>query len=359
METDRVAEEMNDGRWMRRAVALARRGWGRTSPNPLVGAVVVQDGNEVGAGWHARAGGPHAEVEALAAAGTAATGATLYVTLEPCSTQGRTPPCTDALIDAGLRRVVVGTHDPNPAHAGRGISLLQAAGLTVDVGVESNRCAVLNEAFFCWIRERRPYVLLKLALTADGRIATRAGDSQWITGPAARRHVQRLRQWADAVLVGAETVRRDNPQLLVRQPQRWRPQPLRLVASRSGDLGDAQLLHDGAAESRVINCPDAAAWQAQLQALGADGVTALLVEGGGELAAELLGAGLVDKVALFTAPMLMGGRDSRPAIGGRGPAFLHECPRLQSPAWRRVGDDMLLTGYLTDTHQPRATPDAW
>ena len=343
---------MDDRGWMRHALKLAARAWGRTSPNPLVGAVVVREGELVGAGYHHRAGEPHAEVNALAAAGAAARGATLYVTLEPCSTHGRTPPCTAAVLAAGVCRVVVASRDPNPKHQGRGIELLRAAGLTVDVGVEAAAAAALNEAFCCWVRERRPYVLLKLAMTADGKIATPAGESQWITGPAARRRVQRLRQWADAVMVGGETARRDDPSLLVRTPRDWPRQPLRLIASRSGRLPPTlKVLTDGRAPTRVVHADTPADWLALLRQLGAENITALLVEGGGDLAAELLAAGVVDQLALFIAPVLLGGRRSRPVLGGADPASLAAAHRLHDTRVTRCGPDFLLTGYLTDVHR--------
>jgi diaminohydroxyphosphoribosylaminopyrimidine deaminase/5-amino-6-(5-phosphoribosylamino)uracil reductase len=338
-----------DDRYMRKAVSQARRAWGRTSPNPLVGAIVLDAaGQQVGAGYHHLAGQAHAEVNALADAGETARGGTIYVTLEPCSTSGRTAPCCDAILAAGLKRVVIGDLDPNPKHAGRAVALLENAGIAVVHGVESARCGLLNEAFYCWIRHRRPYVILKMAMTADGKIATASGQSQWITGPGSRALVQRFRQWADAILVGGETVRRDNPQLLVRSPQKWPCQPLRLIASRSGDLGDAQVLSDGRAETRVLSVED---WPKLLAELGAESITALLVEGGGELAAEMLRAGVVDKVAFFIAPRILGGRGSRSVVGGDSPASLAETLDLRSPQMQRSGDDFLLTGYLSDVHR--------
>jgi diaminohydroxyphosphoribosylaminopyrimidine deaminase/5-amino-6-(5-phosphoribosylamino)uracil reductase len=338
-----------DDRFMRKAVSLALRAWGRTSPNPLVGAVVLDaEGQQVGAGYHRKAGTEHAEVHALADAGEAARGGSIYVTLEPCSTAGRTPPCCEAILAAGLRRVIIGNLDPNPKHAGRAVKLLEDAGLEVIHGVEPDRCALLNESFYCWIRHRRPYVVLKMAMTADGKIATASGQSQWITGPGSRSLVQRFRQWSDAIMVGGETVRRDNPQLLVRSPQKWPCQPLRLVASRRGELGDAELLSDGRSEARIVNPTD---WPRFLADLGAEGITALLVEGGGELAASMLQANVVDKVAFFIAPRILGGRDSRPVVGGDSPASLADALDLRSPQMQRSGDDFLLTGYLSDVHR--------
>ena len=337
---------------MRRALRLAARAWGRTSPNPLVGAVLVRGNRKIAEGWHRAAGGPHAEVYALQAAAGKTRGADLYLTLEPCSTAGRTPPCTQAIIRAGVQRVVLGSLDPNPEHCGRGVDLLREAGIEVALEVERRRCEELNEAFNCWIRHHRPYVLLKLAMTLDGRIATSAGESRWVSGERSRARTQKLRQWADAILVGAETVRRDNPQLLVRRPRNWPKQPLRLVASRSGNLGkNPQLLSDGRAETRILDCPEAAAWHAELRRLGREGIAALLVEGGGELAGELLRHGLIDKVAFFMAPKLLGGRASRPAIGGDSPAALAEAHQLKHVRITRSGEDYLITGYLTDVHR--------
>ena len=334
---------------MRKAVSLARKAWGRTTPNPLVGAVVRDaDGELVGQGYHRQAGGPHAEVNALKDAGDAARGGSIYVTLEPCSTTGRTPPCCEAILASGVQRVIIGNLDPNPAHSGRAVDLLREAGIEVAHGIETRRCALLNEAFYCWIRHQRPYVWLKMAMTLDGKIATAGGESQWITGARSRKYVQEIRQWADAILVGGETVRQDNPQLLVRSPQNWPRQPLRLVASRSTDLGDAQVLSDGRAETRVQAIDD---WPAFLSALGAEGITALMVEGGGELAATMLQANVVDKVAFFIAPRILGGRDSRPVIGGANPMSLSETLDLRDSKMQRSGDDFLLTGYLSDVHR--------
>jgi len=338
-----------DAAWMRRALALARRAWGRTSPNPLVGAVVVRDGALAGAGWHRRAGTPHAEVHALAAAGAAARGATLYVTLEPCCTTGRTPPCTETILRAGIRRVVVGCADPNPQHAGRGLEQLRAAGIEVVCGVEETACRRLNEAFFHWITTGRPFVLLKMAMTLDGRIATAGGESQWITGPPARARVQRLRQGADAILVGGETVRRDDPALMVRTPQRWWRQPRKLVWTRRPPESYPAALKiwaDPANPPEFAHPATAAEWDALLRNLGGRGVTALLVEGGGELAGALLRAGAVNRVEFHVASKLLGGRGSRPVVGGPDPAYLTEALPLRELETRRLGEDVLITGLL-------------
>jgi len=329
-------------RLMRRAVRLAERAWGMTSPNPLVGALLWRDGGVIGEGWHRRAGLPHAEIEALRDAGGDAAGATLFVTLEPCSTTGRTGPCTEALIAAGIRRVVIGSLDPNPLHAGRGVEILRAAGIEVVSGVEEPRCRALNRAFFRWITCRRPFVLLKMAQTLDGRIATRGGVSKWITGPAARRRVQKLRQWCDAIMVSAETVRLDHPRLDVREPADWERQPLIVVARRN--TPEAEIRAAFPPEREVLcatfDTPDD--WRKLLETLGARGVTALLIEGGGELAARALAARAVDRVEFHLAPKLLGGRGSRGSVGGPDPLSLDEAFRLGRLECRRCGGDLVV-----------------
>ncbi|HMO63816.1 MAG TPA: bifunctional diaminohydroxyphosphoribosylaminopyrimidine deaminase/5-amino-6-(5-phosphoribosylamino)uracil reductase RibD, partial [Verrucomicrobiota bacterium] len=321
---------------MRRALALARKGVGRTSPNPAVGAVIVRAGRVLGEGWHRQAGRPHAEIEALrdaARCGHEVCGATIYVTLEPCCTHGRTPPCTDALLAAGLHRVVVAATDPNPAHAGRGLELLRAAGLAVETGLLTDEAARLNEAFNHWIVRRTPFVVLKAAMTLDGRIATSAGESKWITGPAARTVAMRLRAAADAVLVGLNTVLTDDPSLTVRS-RSGRPasrQPRRLVLdTRARTPLAAKLVTDAfaARTTMVVGCNApvrrVAALRRQvdvlvaperggrvdlrrlMRELGRQQVTRLLVEGGGEVHGALVDAGLVHRVAFFYAPKVLG-----------------------------------------------------
>ena len=344
--------QVRDTQWMRQALRLARRGWGRTSPNPMVGAVVVRDGRAAGTGYHRRAGLPHAEINALDAAASAAHGATLYVTLEPCSTAGRTPPCTDAIVRAGVSRVVVGCLDANPRHAGRGLDILRSRGLSVSSGVLADQCRELNEAFFAWIRHGRPFVLLKMAMTIDGKIATAAGESRWITGEKARARVQRLRQWADAIMVGAETVRLDDPSLTVRAPRNWACQPRKLIWTRDpGHLPPtSKIWADPEHPPEFVEAGSRSEWDSVLSALGSANVTALLVEGGGELAASCLHAGVVDKVEFFVAPKILGGRASRPVVGGAAPESLAEALPLRDVRTRRVGEDILVTGYLSDVY---------
>ena len=335
-----------DSAFMRLALEQAKLAWGLTAPNPMVGAVVVRDGQVVGKGYHHGAGQPHSEPNALRDAGEAASGATLYVTLEPCCTFGRTPPCTEAIKAAGIRRVVIGCLDPNPKHAGRGVGILREAGIMVDTGACEDECLALNRGFFTWITEKRPYVLLKMAMTLDGKIATASGDSKWVTGPEARAEVQRMRRWADAIMVGGETVRQDNPSLLVRSPENWPKQPQRLVWTSRDIPEDSAMLHDGGPFPRRVKPVTAQEWRALLAELAEDDVMVLMLEGGGELAAAALQAGIVDEVAFFVAPKLLCGRGSRPVVGGRDPLALGEALELADMAVTMTGKDMLVTGRI-------------
>ncbi|MDD4098035.1 MAG: bifunctional diaminohydroxyphosphoribosylaminopyrimidine deaminase/5-amino-6-(5-phosphoribosylamino)uracil reductase RibD [Lentisphaeria bacterium] len=338
---------------MQLAFRQALRGWGRCSPNPLVGAVVTDDrGRIVGRGYHHQAGCPHAEPLALDQAGAAARGGVLYVTLEPCSTWGRTPPCTERAIAAGVRRVVIGCLDANPAHRGAAVAILSEAGIEVTTGVLEQACTRLNEAFFWWIKYRRPFVLLKMAMTLDGRIATSGGQSQWITGPPARRFVQRLRRWADAVMAGGDTVRLDNAALTVRTPAGWPRQPLRIVwTSRPEFPAEARILCADPARPPMFAKPSTTPqWLEFLRGLGERGVTALLLEGGGELAAAALQAGMVNQIAFFVAPKILGGRDSRAVVGGASPASLAEAIDISGRQFRSIGQDLLITGYCSNVY---------
>ncbi len=351
---------------MRSALALARRGLGNTWPNPSVGCVVVQDGRVVGRAVTAPGGRPHAEPAALAMAGGAARGATVYVTLEPCCHHGRTPPCTDALIAAGVARVVIAAHDPDPRVNGQGVARLRAAGIAVDEGVLADAAGEILAGFHQRVTTGRPLVTLKLASTLDGRIATRGGESRWITGPAARRAAHALRGRHDAVLVGVGTVMADDPDLTCRLPG-FRPTPIvrvvadshlrtpltaRLVASaretptwmliRHGT--DAARRHAFAALGiRLIEVAGAEAGvdlQAGLMALGTAGITRLLVEGGAQVAAALLRSGLVDRIAWFHAPAVMGG-DAWPAVQAFGIDRLDAMPRFARQHATQLGEDML------------------
>lgn len=329
--------------FMREALREAELGAGFTSPNPAVGAVVVRDGRIVGRGHHKRCGGPHAEIEAFMSlpSESDAAGADLYVTLEPCSTAGRTPPCCDAIVRHGVRRVVVGCLDPNPKHAGRGIEILRAAGIEVKTGVLEEECRVHHEAFFKWITSGRPFVLLKMAETLDGKIAAANGDSKWITSETARERVARLRLLSDAVLAGAETFRTDSPRFTARTPDgEVLKTPRRFIATHHPEI------LSGAGEGWEAVALDAPEdWREFLARLGRENATMLLIEGGGELAASAIRARAVDKIEFHVAPKLLGGRGSRPALGGPDPASLSEAVTLDRLRVSPLGRDLRIEAY--------------
>ncbi len=356
----------DDVPWMRRALELARRGFPGASPNPMVGAVVLDAaGRLAGEGWHAVFGGPHAEVEALRAAGARARGGTLYVTLEPCAHQGKTPPCTEAIVAAGVRRVVVGMRDPNPEAAG-GVERLEAAGVEVAVGVEARAARELNRRWLVWAERRRPWVTLKVAMSLDGKIATRSGDSRWITGEAARRAGLELREEHDAILVGVGTVLADDPRLTRRLGRNPSPRHFRCVLdSRLRTPPDAALLAEAAGEVVLLHTPDAAAGRrrrleaagarlvevpagpdgrvelaAALEALAALPVATLLVEGGAEVHGAFVDGAFVDEVVVYVAPRLLGGREAPSAVGGDGVTRLTDAVRLAIRSVRRLGGDL-------------------
>jgi diaminohydroxyphosphoribosylaminopyrimidine deaminase/5-amino-6-(5-phosphoribosylamino)uracil reductase len=379
---------VSDRDYMRLALALARRGYGTTSPNPMVGAVLVKHGRIMGRGWHHRAGEPHAEIEALENAGNdAATGSTLYVTLEPCCTHGRTPPCTDAIIAAGIKRVVVGATDPNPRHSGKAFGLLSRAGVGVIHGVLAEDCARLNEAFNHWIVHRMPFVTVKAAMTLDGKIANASGESKWITGEQARAHGMKLRQGADAILVGINTILADDPALTVRfRLKRGKPLKRIVLDSFARTPLSAKVVSDkhaalttivvgkAAADKRVkalaerVNVLVAPFDRASskgsqvpragprtntlgatlnlswvLKKLGAEEITTLLVEGGGEVNGSFLMQRLAQRIAFFYAPKVLGGRDARKAVAGDGAKSRDEIIQLDDLKWRRLGEDWLLS----------------
>lgn len=343
---------------MRRALALAVRGWGWTAPNPMVGAVIVRDGAVVGEGWHAEFGGPHAEAVALAAAGERARGADVYVTLEPCNHHGKTPPCVDALIAAGVRRVVIATEDPNPVAAG-GIARLRAAGITVETGAEGEAAREVNAPFlFAHGGAGRPFVTLKLALSLDGAIAAGTGQQQWLTGERARKYVHRLRANADAIAVGIGTALADDPKLTVRAGRRPRVAPLRCVFDPSARLPTTSQLARTARRvpTRILAQHPSDEARTALERLGvevraapgilehlaglrSDGVRHLFVEGGAGIAGALLSAGLVDRLVIFTAPVLLGA-GALPAFGTVRPPSPH-LGRWTVLEHRAFGDDTM------------------
>lgn len=360
----------NDRQMMQRCLELARRALGRTSPNPLVGAVIVKDGEIVGEGFHPRAGEPHAEVFALRAAGVSARGATIYVSLEPCNHYGRTPPCSEALIDAGVAKVVVGMVDPNPLVAGGGIDRLRRAGIEVLVGVEEAACHQLNEAFVHRILYKRPMGILKYAMTLDGKIATSFGHSAWVTSQEARSEVHQLRSSCDAVIVGGNTVRQDNPHLTSHQPGGHNP--LRVVMSRRLNLPEnARLWQTAEAPTLVLTEVGANPnFQDLLRKLGVEvvelplltpdqamtylykrGFCSVLWECGGTLAASAIAQGAVQKVLAFIAPKIIGGSNAPTPVGDLGFATMTEALSLERVRWRVIGVDCLVEGYLRQKSQ--------
>ena len=371
---ERVRDFMNSSHiaYMQRALELARKGQGRTRPNPPVGAVIVRGGRIVGEGFHPRAGEPHAEIFALRAAGDSARGADLYVTLEPCSHTGRTGPCVEAVITAGLRRVFVGVQDPNPLIAGRGIERLKAAGIQVESGVLEADCRWLIAAFAKHVRTGLPLVTLKAAVTLDGRMATSTGDSRWITGPASREHVHRLRDRIDVIMVGIGTVIQDDPLLTTRLPEGGGRNPLRVVVDSFLRIPDhARVLEvEPGAATLVATTKDAPAEKiarlagrgvrvevlpragtgvdlpALLRFLGDEGMQSVLLEGGRNLNSTALAENLIDRAMIYLAPKLLGGDDGPGIFAGPGPGRLADATSLHDVRVSRFEDDLLVEGNL-------------
>lgn len=367
---------MDDERFMGLALTLAEKGRGFTSPNPMVGAVVVKDGEVVGEGWHRACGTPHAEVNAIDDAGTAARGADIYVTLEPCNHTGKTPPCTRKILSAGIKRVVVATADPNPGVAGGGNAFLRSKGIDVVVGVCEKEAQVLVEDFVKFIKTGRPFVIVKCASTLDGRIATRTGDSKWVTGPSARGFVHRLRHAVDGIMVGVDTVKMDDPSLTTRIDAgvHGRPakDPRRIVLDTRLSIDpSAKLLSIESQSGAIIVCgPDSdrkrrAAIEATgalvlesplkegridmeqlMDGLGGLGITSLLIEGGGSVIASALSAKIVDKILFFYAPKILGGDDGVPVTRGEGPALMRDAVGVSDMKVRTFGDDIMVEGYI-------------
>jgi diaminohydroxyphosphoribosylaminopyrimidine deaminase/5-amino-6-(5-phosphoribosylamino)uracil reductase len=356
-----------DKRYMRMALGLARKGAGRTSPNPMVGALLVRGRRIVATGFHQRAGGAHAEIVALKRAGARAKGATLYINLEPCNHFGRTPPCADAVIRAGVKRVVVGLADPNPLVSGSGIRKLRRTGIQVEVGLLREECLRLNEAFCKYITRRLPFVILKLAASLDGKIATSTGDSRWITGEPARRYVHSLRNQVDAVLVGAGTVIADDPQLTCRISSGRNPLRV-IVDGRFRIPTTARLLREPGKtivvtgprallrKVRAIERRGAEVWRFPLsdgavpfapllRELGKREIVSVMIEGGATTAGRALAEKVVDKVCFFYAPKIIGG-DGMAMIAPFGVRKMSHSRRINRIEVARVGKDFLVTGYL-------------
>jgi diaminohydroxyphosphoribosylaminopyrimidine deaminase / 5-amino-6-(5-phosphoribosylamino)uracil reductase len=363
---------MEDEKYMLLALDLARKGSGFTSPNPMVGAVVVKGDRIIGKGYHAAAGQPHAEVNAIEDAGLEAREGTLYVTLEPCNHTGRTPPCTEKILTTGIRRVVVAMRDPNPDVKGGGLAFLAENGIEVTSGVCEDSAARLNEVFIKYARTRRPFVTIKCAATLDGRIATRTGDARWVSGAASREEVHRLRHASDAIMVGVNTVKSDDPSLTTRINGFHGKDPQRYILDTHLSISeDARVLKGDAATGTIIVTGPVVPEEKKrrlekkgvrilssslkegridldrlMAAIGATEVTSLLVEGGGRVIASSFRDGIVDKVIFFFAPKILGGDDGVPICRGPGPELMEDCQLIKRMQVHRIGEDVMIEGYV-------------
>lgn len=361
---------MHDSFFMTRAITLATRARGMTSPNPMVGAVIVKNGKIISEGYHRKPGTPHAEALAITAAGGAANASTLYVSLEPCChTDKRTPPCTRAIINSGIKRVVMAMRDPNPKVSGKGLRELERAGIEVVTGILEEKAKKMNESYIKYITTGKPFVILKVAMTLDGKIATGAGQSKWITGEKSRMMVHRLRSSVDAVMTAIGTVKADDPQLTarirnVRNPRRVLidpslevspdakilrvPQEMIIVTKHTIDPVRNKKLNNFIIKGcYILLYKQKLELNWLLERLGEVGITSLMIEGGSSLNAHALEEGIVDKVMFFIASKIMGGTASYPAVGGKTLRELDEAYRLKDTAVRRVGEDLLVEGYLS------------
>jgi diaminohydroxyphosphoribosylaminopyrimidine deaminase/5-amino-6-(5-phosphoribosylamino)uracil reductase len=353
------------------ALELALRGQGYTSPNPMVGAIVVKDGEIVGKGWHRVYGKAHAEVNAIDDAGELAKDADLYVTLEPCNHHGKTPPCTEKILASGIRRVFVAMKDPNPDVKGGGNDYLRSQGIQVISGISETGAEKLNEAFIKYTLSKRPFVILKCAATLDGRIATRTGDSKWVSGELSRKFVHRLRHATDAIMVGIGTIGSDNPMLTTRLEDQAGKDPIRIILDTHLTISeDATVLNlDSQAKTIVVCGPDISpdkkriieqkgamvmlmpldngrvSLDALMLKLGEMRITSLLIEGGAQVIASALNAGIVDKVMFCYAPKILGGDDGVPICRGKGAELMSDCIRLRDIEVRRFEDDVMIVGY--------------
>lgn len=352
-------------RYMRRALELAEQGRGRTSPNPMVGCVVVRDGKVIGEGWHRKAGEPHAEINAIADAGCDIAGATLYVTLEPCCHQGRTPPCLDTLLKHKPARVVVAMHDPNPKVSGESIFRLRDAGIEVEVGVLEAEARKQNEAFVKFITSKMPFVIAKCGMSLDGKIATRTGDSRWVTSEESRRMVHQLRNEVDAILVGSRTVMTDDPSLTTRLEEGKIKDPIRILLDADDYLdANARVFHQESDAPTWVVAPESRDFGGVAEVIkirrtkrGLDmielmhelarrEVMTVLIEGGGTTHATAFNAGVVDKVMFFVAPKIVGGREAVTAVEGEGVERMSDAILLERMTARPVGEDLLIEAYV-------------
>lgn len=366
---------IEDQKYMKMALRLARKGVGWVNPNPMVGAVLVKNGMVIGKGYHEYFGGPHAEVNAINSAEEPVDGSTLFVTLEPCSHHGKTPPCAELIVRKGIRRVVVGLIDPNPLIQGKGIQYLTNHGVMVESGLLENEVSKLNEVFIKFIRERKPFVLFKTAMTLDGKIATVSGDSRWISGPESRLFVQGLRQQYAAIMVGIGTVLKDNPRLDARRNRKISRDPLKLIVDSHARIPlDANVLvqqpqltmivttqeasqaklqqiqHTGA---QVLICPaknNQVDLQYMMLALGAMEIDSVLLEGGSTLGFSAFRDGIIDKVLLFMAPKIAGGRKAPTAVGGEGIQKIRDAITVEHLRVKKISNDFLVEGYVHRDH---------
>ncbi|MCI9491471.1 bifunctional diaminohydroxyphosphoribosylaminopyrimidine deaminase/5-amino-6-(5-phosphoribosylamino)uracil reductase RibD [Lachnospiraceae bacterium 48-42] len=368
---------MTDQDYMLRAIELAKRGMGWTNPNPMVGAVIVRDGRIIGEGYHTRCGEPHAEREAIAHLTEPASGATLYVTLEPCCHHGKTPPCTEAILEQGITRVVIGSRDPNPRVSGKGVRQLREGGIQVEDDFMKEECDRINPVFFHYITERQPYVVLKYAMTADGKIATKTGASRWITGEPARRRVQMLRHTYMGIMAGSGTVLLDDPLLNVRTE--GMKSPVRIICDSTLRLPlDSQICRTAGEYPTIVACADASEEKKKelkackikvielpdadgrvdlrrlMQYLGGQGIDSILLEGGGRLAESALRTGIVQEIKAFIAPKIFGGAEAKTPVEGQGVDDPDSAYMLKLQKMSMTGEDILLE-YKVQNSSPRHT----
>ncbi|MCD6318849.1 bifunctional diaminohydroxyphosphoribosylaminopyrimidine deaminase/5-amino-6-(5-phosphoribosylamino)uracil reductase RibD [Candidatus Aerophobetes bacterium] len=354
-------------KWMRLALSLAKKGEGKVSPNPMVGAVLVKDGKLIAKGYHRYFGGPHAEIEALKRAKDKAKGATLYVTLEPCSHYGKTPPCTLAIIKAGVSKVIAATIDPNPLNSGRGIKILREKGIETEVGICEEKAKKLNESFFKFIREKIPFVTVKAGASLDGKIATFTGESKWITGEKSREVAHNLRNKFDAILVGINTVIKDDPKLLPPSQRKFlrvildsrlrvplsskvlkdqKKAPTLIFTTPKANLKKMRILKNEGIKINVVEKEEKVPLKKVLSYLGEFGIMSLLVEGGGEVIGSFFEENLVDKIYLFISPRIIGGKNSLSWVGGKGIDSLDKSPKLKISSLKRIDEDIFIEGYI-------------
>ncbi|MDD4879865.1 MAG: bifunctional diaminohydroxyphosphoribosylaminopyrimidine deaminase/5-amino-6-(5-phosphoribosylamino)uracil reductase RibD [Candidatus Omnitrophica bacterium] len=339
-----------DEKYIKISLELAKKAKGMTSPNPCVGAVIVKRGRIVGSGYHRFAGGPHAEIYALRQAGKKAEGATMYVSLEPCSHFGKTPPCTDAIIRSGIKRVVAAIKDPNPVNNGRGLRILRSRGIGTAVGFLEAEAKELNEDFIKYMTSKMPFVAVKVAQSLDGKIATRTGDSKWISGEKAREFVHKLRSEHDAVMVGAGTVLKDDPLLTARVKGKRVKQPLRIILSGKTGIPQNARIFNSRGGDVVIAATKKKDGRVDIRSLLGElakrQITSVLIEGGGETVASALESRVVDKVYFFIAPKIIGGRKAATSVEGEGVDKAGKAIRLNKTSFRKIGDDLLIEGYI-------------